>query len=112
MVKPTVALKGAKKVSKDKVLMGNALIEKIKTDAKFREQALLNTANRIAQKYGKAVDITYNGVQDSGKSFKIAFDGKESPSKYVAVPYTLTDTFPSRRFPSLSTVATVTWMVS
>lgn len=84
MVKPNI-----KEVKKEqsKVLLGNGLIEKVKADEKFREKVLQNTANNLMSKYGKALDVEYKGVSETGKSFRIAFNGIESKSKYVVIPY-------------------------
>lgn len=87
MVKPTISMaKTPIKKVKSEVLRGNALIEKVKSDKDFREQTLLNTANRLALK-GFSGDVSFVRVADSGKSFHLSFNGKESPSKYVVVPY-------------------------
>ena len=55
----------------------------ISPNKKFQEKAVLNTANRWAKKYGFDKDLTLKGVSDTGKSFKLAVDGKELQSKYV-----------------------------
>lgn len=86
MVKPTiqVAVK-QQKVKASPMMTGMTLINEIKSNTALREKTLLNTANRLASKYGRVCDVTYKGVTESGKSFKLAFDGKESTSKYIVV---------------------------
>lgn len=59
------------------------MFNKMATDKKFQESALLNTANRWATKYSFSGDLTYKGVSETKKSFKLAVDGKELQSKYV-----------------------------
>jgi hypothetical protein len=99
MVKPTISVKpvtGKKASSNLPTLRGIALIDKVKTDEAFRNQVLLNTANRLAEK-GSLVDVTYKGLQESGKSFRIAFNGQESSTKYIIVPYKDSAVFMSSR---------------
>ena len=97
MVKPTISVKPVtgKKASSNVISLQGA-IARIKTDEAFRNQVLLNTANRLALK-GFSTDVSFKGVSDTGKSFKLAFDGKESNSKYVVIRYKDSVAFMSSR---------------
>jgi hypothetical protein len=99
MVKPTISVKPVKaqKASSNlPTLRGDALINRVKTDEAFRNIVLQNTANRLAEK-GSFVDVTYKGLTETGKSFRIAFNGQESSSKYIIVPYKDSAVFMSSR---------------
>lgn len=79
MVRPTI--KGTVP-TKHKAIGTTDNINKFKVDKQFREKVLLNTANKWAERNGFKGDITFKRVSETGKSFKIAVDGKELKRSY------------------------------
>ncbi len=84
MVRPTVCVTGVtKSETKKSVKATNSdLAKKMLGNAEFKNKVLLNTANRWAKKYQFSGNLELGSINESGKSFKLKVDSKETKKFY------------------------------
>jgi len=99
MAKPTLKAVSTAKGSKAKSAVCTT-VKSVWADVRAGKKDVIlsvetNTANSLMEKRSKSVDVTYKGLHkmQSGKTlFRVAFDGKQSPSLYSMCGYKNPDT--------------------